>query len=283
MSRPVILTVLSGALLLAVAAPALRLRTGTTDIAGLPSTIDGIAGIKLINEKFPFGQDIRMDVVVTNPNDPGVATAIQALLSRVDALEGMGAGQIVRTADDGHAALVSFPMTGNRNDEANRAIVTQVRDGGRSRALCEPGATWRPGRPRGSRRLRLGPDRPDDGHRRDLLERDAEDLRLRARAVVPADAARVPLDRDPDQGDPAEPAVNGRGVRRRSYWCSARAGSRTSSASRRAASSRAGSRSSSSRSCSACRWTTTCSSSRGSRRRAIAGWICAPRWRAGSP
>ncbi|MEO5703832.1 MAG: MMPL family transporter [Candidatus Limnocylindrales bacterium] len=127
MSRPVILTVLSGALLLALASPALRLRTGTTDIAGLPSTIDGIAGIKLINEKFPFGQDIRMDIVVTDPNVPAVAAAIQTLISRVDALEGMGTGQIVRTAEDGHAALISFPMAGNRNDEANREIVRQVR------------------------------------------------------------------------------------------------------------------------------------------------------------
>ena len=125
MSRPVILTVLSGALLLA--SPALRLRTGTTDIAGLPSTIDGIAGIKLINEKFPFGQDIRMDVVVTNPNDTEVAAAIQKLITQVDALEGMGTGQLVRTAADGHAALVSFPMSGNRNDEANRALVRKVR------------------------------------------------------------------------------------------------------------------------------------------------------------
>ena len=73
MSRPVMLTVLSGALLLAVAAPALRLRTGTTGIEGLPSTIDGIAGIKLINEEFPFGQDIRLDVVVTNADRDGRA------------------------------------------------------------------------------------------------------------------------------------------------------------------------------------------------------------------
>jgi RND superfamily putative drug exporter len=127
MSRPVLLTILSGAFLLAVAAPALGLRTGTTEITGLPSTIDGIAGIKLINEKFPFGQDIRLDVVVTDPNQPAVAAAIQTLITRVDALDGVGAGQVARTAADGHAALISFPMTGNRNDEANRAIVQRVR------------------------------------------------------------------------------------------------------------------------------------------------------------
>jgi RND superfamily putative drug exporter len=128
MSRPVILTVLSGALLLAVAAPALRLRTGTTEITGLPSTIDGIAGIKLINEKFPFGQDIRIDVVVTQPTRADVAAAIQTFLARVDALDGLGAGRVVRTAEDGHAALLSFPMTGNRNDESNRALVREVRE-----------------------------------------------------------------------------------------------------------------------------------------------------------
>jgi RND superfamily putative drug exporter len=124
----VILTVLSAALLLAIATPALRLRTGTTDVTALPSTIDGIAGIKLINEKFPFGQDIRMDVVVTDPNRADVAAAIQTLITRVDSLGGMGEGRIVRTAEDGHAALVSFPMTGNRNDETNRALVRQVRE-----------------------------------------------------------------------------------------------------------------------------------------------------------
>jgi RND superfamily putative drug exporter len=128
MARPVLLTLLSGAILLAVAAPALRLRTGTTDITALPSTIDGIAGIKLMNEKFPFGQDIRLDVVVTQPNRPDVAAAIETLKTRVAALQGMGPGTTVRTADDGHAALITFQMTGNRNDEANRAVIRTVRD-----------------------------------------------------------------------------------------------------------------------------------------------------------
>ena len=128
MARPVLMTVLAAAVLLGAAAPALRLRTGTTDVTALPSTIDGIAGIKLVNEKFPFGQDIRMDIVVTEPNRTDVATAIQNLIADVNALEGMGEGRIVRTAEDGHAALISFPMTGNRNDEANRALVREVRE-----------------------------------------------------------------------------------------------------------------------------------------------------------
>jgi RND superfamily putative drug exporter len=139
MKRPVILTVLSGALLLAIASPALRLRTGTTDITALPSTIDGIAGIKLINEKFPFGQDIRMDIVVTDPTRPEVASAIEALVSRVNELDGTGEGRLVRAAADGHAALLSFPMTGNRNDEANRALVRTVRSSVVPEVFAGPG------------------------------------------------------------------------------------------------------------------------------------------------
>jgi RND superfamily putative drug exporter len=128
MSRPVILTVLSGALLLAVASPAIRLRTGTTEITGLPSTIDGIAGIKLINEKFPFGQDLHLDVVVTEPSRTDVAATIEQFTRRMLEVPGLSGPPFERTSQDGDAKLISFTMTGGRNDEANRAIVRQVRN-----------------------------------------------------------------------------------------------------------------------------------------------------------
>jgi RND superfamily putative drug exporter len=127
MARPVILTIVSAAVLLAVASPALRLRTGTTDITGLPSTIDGIAGVKLIDEKYPFGQDLTLDVVVTQPSRPEVRTAIDQLESKALQITGLGGPPTERLSQDGSAILVSFTMTGGRNDEANRAIVQEVR------------------------------------------------------------------------------------------------------------------------------------------------------------
>ncbi|HUG31048.1 MAG TPA: MMPL family transporter [Candidatus Limnocylindria bacterium] len=139
MRRPVLLTLLSAGLLLAVASPALNLRTGTTGLTALPSTIDGIAGIKLVNEKFPFGQEIRLDVVVTQPARPDVAAAIEDLKVRVAALPGMGAGTTARVAEDGHAALVTFQMSGDRNDEANRANVREVREVIRPAVVGAPG------------------------------------------------------------------------------------------------------------------------------------------------
>jgi RND superfamily putative drug exporter len=128
MGRPVLLSVLSAALLLAVAAPVLRLRTGVTDITGFPSSIDGIAGVKLVNERFPLGQDLRLDVVVTQPSRADVQTALAGLQARIVALPGMSGPSFERTSLDGAAKLVSFNMTGGRNDDANRAIVRQVRD-----------------------------------------------------------------------------------------------------------------------------------------------------------
>jgi RND superfamily putative drug exporter len=128
MARPVLMTVLAAAVLIAAASPVLRLRTGTTDITGFPSSIDGIAGIKLLNEKFPFGQDLRLDVVVTQPSRPDVRAAIDQLKVRALQIEGLSGPARERISQDGDAALISFSMQGGRNDEANRAIVREVRN-----------------------------------------------------------------------------------------------------------------------------------------------------------
>jgi RND superfamily putative drug exporter len=127
MARPVVLTILSAAVLLAVASPALRLRTGTTEITGLPSSIDGIAGIKLIDEKFPFGQDLTLDVVVTQPQRDDVRAAIDQLEKSAVELPGLSGPPTERLSKDGSAILISFPMTGGRNDQANRDTVARVR------------------------------------------------------------------------------------------------------------------------------------------------------------
>jgi RND superfamily putative drug exporter len=127
MARPVVMTVLSAALLIAIAAPVTLLRTGTTEITGLPSSIDGIAAIKLVNEKFPFGQGITLDVVVTHADEPAVKAKIEELKHRLDGIDGLSGPPFERTNPDGTVALVSYQMGGGRNDEANRDIVRDVR------------------------------------------------------------------------------------------------------------------------------------------------------------
>ncbi len=127
MARPIRLMVLSAAVLLALGSPVLHLRTGITDITGFPDSIDGIAGVKLLNEKWPQGLELQLQVVVTNADRPATRAAIERLKSDGLKLTGLSAPVDVTPSRDGHAAMVSFTMAGDQNDEANRNLVREVR------------------------------------------------------------------------------------------------------------------------------------------------------------
>ena len=118
----------SGLLLVSLAAPILNLRIGLTDITGFPSSIDGVAGIRLLTEKWPQGTDLRLDVVVTQPQRAEVRAAIERLKVEALKIPGLSGPPYERLSTSGDAALVSFTMGGGRNDDANRAIVHRVRD-----------------------------------------------------------------------------------------------------------------------------------------------------------
>ncbi len=127
MARPIRLTILSAAILLALASPVLHLRTGITDITGFPDSIDGVAGIKLLDEKWPQGTELQLAVVVTRADQPETQAAIERL--KVQGLEVQGLHEPVEVTPsrDGKVALVSFTMAGGQNDEVNRNLVRQVR------------------------------------------------------------------------------------------------------------------------------------------------------------
>jgi putative drug exporter of the RND superfamily len=127
MARPIVMTILSGALLLALAFPVLHLRTGITDINAFPDSIDGVAGIKLLNEKWPQGIDLQLQVVVTNADRPDTQAAIEKLKTEGLKLAGLSEPVEVTPSHDGHVALVSFTMAGTQNDEANRQLVRRAR------------------------------------------------------------------------------------------------------------------------------------------------------------
>jgi len=127
MARPVLMTVLSVGVLLLLASPALSLRTGTTDITAFPDSIDGVAGIKLLNAKWPQGTELQLQVVVTNADRPDTQAAIERLKVEGLKIAGLSEPVAVTPSHDGKVALVAFTMGGNQNDDANRAIVHQVR------------------------------------------------------------------------------------------------------------------------------------------------------------
>jgi RND superfamily putative drug exporter len=127
MRRPIVLTIASAALLLAVAYPVLHLQTGVTDITGFPSTIDGVAGIRLQNEKWPRGTDLTLDLVVTEAKAPATIAAIDRLKTEGLKVAGLSEPVNVYPSKDGNVALITFTMGGGQNDPANRAIVRTAR------------------------------------------------------------------------------------------------------------------------------------------------------------
>ncbi|MFL5644587.1 MAG: MMPL family transporter [Chloroflexota bacterium] len=127
MARPVTMTVVSVAFLLLLASPVLFLRTGITDITAFPDSIDGVAGIKLVNEKWPQGTNLQLQVVVTQADREDTKAAIDRLKTAGLAINGLSEPVEVTRSHDGKVALVSFTMGGNRNDDANRDIVRKVR------------------------------------------------------------------------------------------------------------------------------------------------------------
>jgi RND superfamily putative drug exporter len=127
MARPIVMAVASAALLLALAVPVLHLRTGITDITGFPDSIDGVAGITLLNEKWPQGLELQLAVVVTEADQPATQAAIERLKTEGLKLTGLSEPVDVTPSKDGKVAMVTFTMAGGQNDEANRELVREAR------------------------------------------------------------------------------------------------------------------------------------------------------------
>lgn len=127
MARPIPMTILSAGFLVLLALPVLHLRTGTTDITAFPATIDGVAGINLLNEKWPQGSELRLQVVVTDADQPATQAAIEALKTAGLEQDGLSEPVTVTPSVDGKVAMVSFTMAGGLNDEVNRDLVRHMR------------------------------------------------------------------------------------------------------------------------------------------------------------
>jgi RND superfamily putative drug exporter len=129
MARPIVMALVSAAVLIALASPVLHLRTGITDISGFPDSIDGVAGIKLLNEKWPQGLELQLAVVVTDADKPATQAAIVKLKTEGLKVAGLSEPVNVIPSKDGKVAMVTFTMGGGQNDDANRELVRQARTG----------------------------------------------------------------------------------------------------------------------------------------------------------
>jgi uncharacterized membrane protein YdfJ with MMPL/SSD domain len=128
MRRPVIAFVAAAGLLLVMAVPALRLQLGQSDFASFPDSIDAVGGVALLDERWPEGSTLALQVVVTAADQPATQEAIATLTDRLLAIDGLSGPAETQANADGTAAMVTVVMAGGQNDLANRDVVREVRD-----------------------------------------------------------------------------------------------------------------------------------------------------------
>ena len=127
MRRPVLSFVVSAGILLALASPVLRLHIGQGDFSSFPDSIDGVQAVNLMNERWPQGSTLQLQVAVTKADEQATRDAIDRLSDELLARDGLSGPVEIRPSQDGSVALVSYVMSGGQNDIANRQIVRDVR------------------------------------------------------------------------------------------------------------------------------------------------------------
>lgn len=127
MRRPMLSFLASAGILLALATPVLRLHIGESDFSAFPDSIDGVQAINLMNEKWPEGSTLQLQVVVTKADQPATQAAMARLTDELLAIGGLSGPVDTRLSQDGTVALLSLVMSGGQNDVANRTIVREAR------------------------------------------------------------------------------------------------------------------------------------------------------------
>jgi len=127
MRRPAVYAAVVSLALLAAASPVNRLHMGQSDFEAFPDTLDGVQAINLLDEKWPGGSTLELQVAVTRADEPATQAAIGRLQERVLQLDTISEPTEVRPSVDGTVARVTFVQSGHRNGLANRAVVLEIR------------------------------------------------------------------------------------------------------------------------------------------------------------
>ena len=204
LARPVVSALAATAVLVVLAIPALGMHTANTGVDGLPRDLPVMQTYDRIQAAFPGGPlpasiVVRGDDVTSGAAQADIRELRSELAAFAGAVQAAGLGQREPGQD---ARRRERPVRGQRH---RRPLKRGARRAAGRRPAGDPGEVRqpRPGRRDRHDRGIEGLQRPDQGAR-------AVRVRVRLRARVPAAARDLPVDRDPDQGDPAEPAV-GRG------------------------------------------------------------------------
>ncbi|NWJ46780.1 MAG: MMPL family transporter [Chloroflexi bacterium] len=125
MQLPILTTLVAAALLLILATPLLHLRIG--EVKSSEETLEGVQATNLMNEKWPQGTELKLQVVVTKAKQPETLAAIQQFEAAALRLPGLS-GPVQRIpSTDGNVLMLSFYQAGGLNDQANFDLVNKLR------------------------------------------------------------------------------------------------------------------------------------------------------------
>ncbi|HLO35432.1 MAG TPA: MMPL family transporter, partial [Candidatus Deferrimicrobium sp.] len=127
MRQPLVAAFASAVLLLAMASPVLRLHLGQADFDSFPDSLEAVQAINLLDQKWPGGSTLDLEVVVTKADAASTQAMISDLSDRLLKIDGLSGPATTALSKDGTVERVSVLMAGGSNDLRNRDIVREVR------------------------------------------------------------------------------------------------------------------------------------------------------------
>jgi uncharacterized membrane protein YdfJ with MMPL/SSD domain len=129
MRRPVLSILLAGGLLVALAIPALQMKSVTSDIDELPQDLPVIVTYNKVKEVFPReGVTATVVVEADNVRSGAVAAGIAALRTDVKRSDAFLPGTEVTYSGDGTVAKIDVPTRGNGTDAASTNALSELRN-----------------------------------------------------------------------------------------------------------------------------------------------------------
>jgi RND superfamily putative drug exporter len=129
MRRPGLSILLAGGLLVALAIPALQLKSVTSDVDQLPQDLPVIVTYNKVKDVFPDEGVVATVVVEADDvRSAGASAAIADLRADVKGSDAFLPGTEVTYSDDGTVAQIDVPTRGNGTDAASTNALDELRD-----------------------------------------------------------------------------------------------------------------------------------------------------------
>jgi RND superfamily putative drug exporter len=125
MKRPVITTLVASVVLLTLATPLLHIRLGI--VSSNDEKLESVQASNLMNEKWPKGTELKLQVVVTKADQPETQAAIQKFEAAALQVPGLSGPVDHIPSADGKVVMLSFYQSGGGNDQANFDLVSKLR------------------------------------------------------------------------------------------------------------------------------------------------------------